>query len=274
LRDFRSTTGALLSAVARRGLVVPEEHKRHYVRVVLMRFTGVIFDVGGTLVWLFDNFYETADATTVANTLCAKGLLDISRAAGFAKSLVTWRKTHPKEGDGCRQIHTTRDALAAVMMDYDIDVNEGLLAEGEAAFNRASIAAAVPVSGMTGVIEELAAEVRLAVVSDTRSHGLVDGIVRKLGVRELFDPFITSDAFGWRKPSPRIYQAVVDAWGCPPERVLMVGDSIRKDVRGPQAVGIQAVWLQTTAGDTQDDDAEGVTVIQQPHELLPIALAR
>ncbi len=239
-----------------------------------MRFTGVIFDVGGTLVWPCDNFYETADATTVANTLCAKGLLDISRAAGFAESLVTWRKAHPKEGDSCRQIHTTRDALAAVMTDYDIDANEGLLAEGEAAFNRASIAAAVPVSGMTGVIEELSAEVRLAVVSNTRSHGLIDGIVRKLGVRELFDPFITSDAFGWRKPSPRIYKAVLDAWGCPPERVLMAGDSTPKDVHGPQAVGIQAVWLQTTAGDTQDGNAEGVTVFQQPHELLPIALAR
>lgn len=239
-----------------------------------MLFTGVVFDVGGTLVWPCDNFYETADATTVANTLCAKGLLDLSRAASFTESLVTWRKTHPKEGDGCRQIHTTRDALAAVMTDYEIAVNEELLAEGEAAFNKASIAGAVPVSGVTDVIEQLSTKVHLAVISNTRSHGLIDGIVRKLGVRDLFDPFITSDAFGWRKPSPRIYQAVLDAWECPPERVLMVGDSVRKDVRGPQAVGIQAVWLQTTAGGTRDDNVEGVTAIQQPQDLLPIALAR
>lgn len=239
-----------------------------------MRFSGVIFDVGGTLVWPGNTFYETADATTVANTLCAKELLDASRAASFAESLVAWCKTHPKEGDGCRQIHTTRDALAAVMTDYDIKADEGLLAEGEAAFNRASIAGAVPVSGITDVIEALSTKMRLAVVSNTRSHGLIDGIVRKLGVRELFDPFVTSAAFGWRKPNPRIYQAVLDAWGCPPEQVLMVGDSVRKDVRGPQAVGIQAVWLQTTAGDTQDDNVEGVTAIQQPQELLSIALAR
>lgn len=259
-------------AVVRLGLLAAGATRR-CVRVVLMRFTGVIFDVGGTLVWPGNTFYETADATTVANTLCAKGLLDTSRTASFAESLVTWCKTYPKEGDSYRQIHTTRDALAAVMTGFGITIDEGLLAEGEAAFNKASIAGAVPVAGMVDVIEELSAKVRLAVISNTRSHGLIDGIVRKLGVRELFDPFITSDAFGWRKPSPCIYQAVLDAWGCPPERVLMVGDSVRKDVRGPQAVGIQAVWLQTTAGDPQDD-AQGVTAIRQPQELLPIALAR
>lgn len=259
-------------AVVRLGLLAAGGTRR-CVSVVLMRFTGVIFDVGGTLVWPGNTFYETADATTVANTLCAKGLLDASRASSFAESLVTWCKTHPKEGDGYRQIHTTRDALAAVMTGYGITVDEGLLAECEAAFNRASIAGAVPMSGMTYVIEKLSTKMRLAVISNTRSHGLIDGIVRKLGVRELFDPFITSDAFGWRKPNPRIYQAVLDAWGCPPGRILMVGDSVRKDVRGPQAVGIQVVWLQTTAGDTQDD-TEGVTAIRQPQELLLIALAR
>ncbi|CAA9571014.1 MAG: hypothetical protein AVDCRST_MAG86-1773 [uncultured Truepera sp.] len=66
-----------------------------------MLFTGVVFDVGGTLVWPCDNFYETADATTVANTLCAKGLLDISRAAGLVTLTLSmdsrsklWAQTH------------------------------------------------------------------------------------------------------------------------------------------------------------------------------------
>ncbi len=235
-----------------------------------MPLTGVVFDVGGTLVWSCDNFYELADATTVANTLCSKGLLPPSMAASFAESLVTWRQTHPKEGDGCRQIHTTRDALAAVLTNYAITVDEKLLIEAEEAFNRASIAAAVPVAGMSDVVRALAAEVRVAVVSNTRSHGLIDGVVQKLGIRDLFDPFITSATFGWRKPSPRIYEAVLDAWGCSPERVLMVGDSIRKDVKGPQAVGMQAVWLRTTSG--ENGDLQGVTVIQCPQELLPMVL--
>jgi HAD superfamily hydrolase (TIGR01509 family) len=53
---------------------------------------------------------------------------------------------------------------------------------------------------------------------------------------------------GVAKPNPMIYQEVCERLGCQKSSVLFIGDSLRCDVRGPLAFGMQARHLNRPAG--------------------------
>jgi HAD superfamily hydrolase (TIGR01549 family) len=55
---------------------------------------------------------------------------------------------------------------------------------------------------------------------------------------------------GALKPQPKIYKVAINLVGSAPENTMFVGDTIGADVEGPQAVGIRAVHLNRSAGDT------------------------
>lgn len=62
--------------------------------------------------------------------------------------------------------------------------------------------------------------------------------------------YAMSYEIGAYKPQPEIYRAAIDLVGVPPERILFVGDTVRADVEGPRAVGMKAVHLNRSAGNT------------------------
>ena len=121
---------------------------------------------------------------------------------------------------------------------------------------------------MLNVIQALQSHVRLAIVSNTRSHHLIEGIVTKLGVREHFDPFLTSAGFGFRKPSPKLFEAVLEAWQLPAKNVVMIGDSLRKDIRPAKALEMRTIWQKL--GAKADDEVQPDAVAQKPGDILDI----
>lgn len=67
-------------------------------------------------------------------------------------------------------------------------------------------------------------------------HGLERGVSRW---------FVSGD-LGHRKPDPRIFEIVLDAFGTPPERILFVDDRSR-NLDAAAALGLQTAWLSATA---------------------------
>jgi len=65
-------------------------------------------------------------------------------------------------------------------------------------------------------------------------------ILKGLGVASFFQETITSAQVGFEKPSEKIFHYLVSAAGCPPSRILHVGDRIKDDVRGAREAGLQA----------------------------------
>lgn len=82
---------------------------------------------------------------------------------------------------------------------------------------------------------------RLAVASnfDRRLHRVCD----VLTAMNIIEKRIVSAEVGFRKPASQFYATLVDACCCPPDQILMIGDSIEHDVRGPQAAGLCAMHL-------------------------------
>jgi phosphoglycolate phosphatase-like HAD superfamily hydrolase len=89
---------------------------------------GVIFDVGGTLVYSNDDHFETANAWSAANFLRSQGFK--FDAEQFANQLVTLRNTSPKGDEDLKQINTTLEHLQLVVKHFGLelspDVMEGL----------------------------------------------------------------------------------------------------------------------------------------------------
>ncbi len=110
-------------------------------------------------------------------------------------------------------------------------------------------------SGVTDGLRALAAlGVPMGVVSN--SDGTVAAELRRLGVCYAPDGrepavagvrvgvVIDSGVVGVSKPDPAIFRIALDALGVPPSRtVLHVGDSLRYDVTGALAAGLQPVHL-------------------------------
>ena len=75
-----------------------------------------------------------------------------------------------------------------------------------------------------------AAEIPLAVVSNTLSGAAHRDFLARAGVGRLFTAQIYSDEAGVRKPNPQMIWNATDELGIPPETCWFVGDSPRRDI--------------------------------------------
>ena len=64
-----------------------------------------------------------------------------------------------------------------------------------------------------------------------------------LGLDSHLDAVTFSAEVGWRKPSPRIFEAATRALGTVAAHTVMVGDNETADVAGAHAAGMRAVLL-------------------------------
>lgn len=102
------------------------------------------------------------------------------------------------------------------------------------------------------VLEALAERYPMVLVSNF--YGNVDEVLRDFDIRKYFIGIIESAVVGIRKPDPRIFSLGVVALGVPPDRVLVVGDSLRKDILPARSIGCRTAWTKGR-GWTPDEDA-------------------
>lgn len=117
---------------------------------------------------------------------------------------------------------------------------EVMFGPSEAAWN--------PVSGVTEVLDEIdGMDVRLGLVSNASDAPNVYRLMEKAAIEVYFDPIVVSAAHGWRKPSAKIFQSVLDRWQLPPEQAVMVGDTLGADIFGAQQMGLRNIWIRSSA---------------------------
>ena len=95
-------------------------------------------------------------------------------------------------------------------------------------------------------------------------YGNIDEVLRHYGIRHLFKGIIESAVVGIRKPNPTLFKLGVDALELEPHEVLVVGDSLRKDILPAEQLGCQVLWLKGK-GWTDDEDRQ-----THPHTITRI----
>lgn len=127
---------------------------------------------------------------------------------------------------------------------------------------KASVAGAVP------VLEKLHKRFPLVLVSNF--YGNIETVLKDFGIDGMFVKIIESAVVGVRKPDPDIFSMGVKALGLKPDEVVVIGDSLKKDIMPALKAGCHAVWIKGKPWDAGEPDnpPAGVPVISSLNELV------
>ena len=92
------------------------------------------------------------------------------------------------------------------------------------------------------VLNQLHEHYRVVIVSNF--YGNLRTVLQEFGLLNLVDDVIESAAVGVRKPDRRIFQLGLKALDMQPAEVLVVGDSIKNDIRPAHELGCHTAWLK------------------------------
>jgi REG-2-like HAD superfamily hydrolase len=111
---------------------------------------------------------------------------------------------------------------------------------------------------------------RLGVISNW--DGNLPDMCQEWGIAPFFDFILASWGVGYAKPNPLIFREAVRRAGVSPDAILHVGDNFGADVRGAQAAGLGAVWLNRQSL-AVPDSCTAITSLDQLLPLLGASLA-
>lgn len=118
------------------------------------------------------------------------------------------------------------------------------------------------------VLRALSGSYPLVLVSNF--YGNVDEVLRSFGIRGYFRGIIESAVVGVRKPSPAIFRLGCVALGMETGNVLVVGDSLRKDIEPARSIGCQTAWIKGRGWTAEEDAAADPALIPSLHALLAL----
>jgi putative hydrolase of the HAD superfamily len=95
------------------------------------------------------------------------------------------------------------------------------------------------------VLRRLAKRFKLGIVSNF--YGNLDGILASEGLRDLFGVVADSTVVGASKPEAAIFNHALAALGSTAADALMVGDSLARDMRGAEGLGMPHAFLSQAA---------------------------
>ena len=75
-------------------------------------------------------------------------------------------------------------------------------------------------------------------------YGNIATVLKEFSLDGIFDTIIESAVVGVRKPDPRIFTLGVEALGLNPDEVVVVGDSMDKDIIPAGKAGCHTVWFK------------------------------
>jgi HAD superfamily hydrolase (TIGR01549 family) len=96
---------------------------------------------------------------------------------------------------------------------------------------------------LPSLLKRMHKKYRLAVVSNMSFSEAIFQSLEEFDIYKHFDTIIVSGVLGWRKPSPRIFQAALQALHVKAEEAVFVGDSPIADMEGAKHLGMKTVLV-------------------------------
>lgn len=117
------------------------------------------------------------------------------------------------------------------------------------------------------VLLELKKQYPMVLVSNF--YGNIGTVLKEFGLDGIFSTVIESAVVGVRKPDPKIFTLGVEALGLQPDEVIVVGDSMDKDIVPAKKAGCRTIWFKGE-GWTDDpvDETNVDKVITNLREIL------
>jgi HAD superfamily hydrolase (TIGR01549 family) len=232
------------------------------IKPVSRHFEAIIFDLGGTLIYFEGSWPEVmAEAgMELHRSLTAAGL-DLDQDA-FMREFHTQLETYYVERESDYREYTTLYVVQKVLQVWDyLDVDESVIREGLQALYEVT-------EGHWHVEQDTALTLktlgdkgyRLGLISNAGDDADVQTLVDNANLRDYFEIIITSAAEGIRKPSPHIFNKMLNFWGIEPSQAAMVGDTLSADILGASKAGLYSIWI-TRRADTPANQALAAEII-------------
>lgn len=103
---------------------------------------------------------------------------------------------------------------------------------------------------------------RYPMVLVSNFYGNVESVLRDFGLDHYFRSIVESAVVGVRKPDPRIFELGVEALGMAPAEVLVVGDSLTKDIIPAESIGCRTAWIKGRPWFKDSDDVVRPDIIE------------
>lgn len=206
-----------------------------------MAVTTVIFDAGGTLVYLDYAFFsrELRRAGIVTSVRA------IRHAEYAAKAEIDRRLLHAVADTD----ETRRRPYFTALLDHlgvETELATRLIEYFDAVHKQDNLWRKM-LPSTPAVLSTLRNRgLTLGVISN--ADGRIRSILQKCGIAQLFDTLIDSHDVGVEKPDPRIFTLALERLQVRPDQALYVGDIYGIDVVGAERAGLSAVLLDPLGG--------------------------
>jgi 2-haloalkanoic acid dehalogenase type II len=209
----------------------------------------VLFDLGGTLIY-FDSDWSKVlreAGRAMAHNLCDQGY-EVDEE-GFTESFTIRMEGYRMERDQDGEEDTTAAILSQALTQagHPETPDTAIRAALRTFYAVTQLHWRVEADTISTLQTLQAAGYRLGILSNAADDEDVRQLVHLTGIEPYMEHIFTSARVGLRKPHSRMFEVALQAFGVNAAHAAMVGDKLSADVRGAQAVGMFAVWVNRRA---------------------------
>jgi len=203
----------------------------------MMRFKGILFDYGHTLVWF--PHYREIRLLSVRNVQRKLRALGVSVETSRIQALID-EYAHRKKSQRVGIDAEFREILSGLgVAGYSEDDLQQIIHMHW----RPYVQDAHARKGAEDLLNYLKSKgFKLGIVANIWSGGM-NPALEKLGLDSFFDAMIASVDVGYQKPEPEIFQLALKRLRLNAEETIMVGDNSTSDIQGAHNLGICTVRL-------------------------------
>jgi putative hydrolase of the HAD superfamily len=230
----------------------------------MMRFRGILFDYGHTLVWF--PHYKEIQLLSVSNVQRRLRALGVSVEVSRIQSLID-KYAHRKKSQ---------------RVGIDAEFREILSALGVARYSEDDLQQIIQLHWHPYVQDARARKGAKNLLNFLKSRGFKLGIVaniwsggmnpalEKLGLDSFFDATIASVDVGYQKPDPEIFQLALKRLRLNTKEAIMIGDNPTSDIQGAHNLGLCTVRLMRGPNRMEPDAVEADFKIKNLSKLADI----
>jgi putative hydrolase of the HAD superfamily len=268
---FKKAPGCVLPG--RDGVVLPRSNGTG------MTIQAVFFDMGGTLESFGYTRQQRLEATPgLQQRLLSAGIdLHLGNEQLFDVVSAGLERYHQWSLNSLEELPPQRVWREYILAGCPIDFNrldaiaEDLMLYYETHYYQRQMRPEMP--AVLEAIRQMG--LKIGLISNVCSHGLVPAKLNEYGIRHYFDPIVLSCEYGRRKPDPAIFHYAARLANVPTGECVYVGDRIARDIVGARRAGFRlAVQIINDFDHGEEDEgAEPDAVIHRMTELLDILKA-
>ena len=128
------------------------------------------------------------------------------------------------------------------------------------------------IDGAVEAVRRLAPEFRLGVASSS-NRPLIEAVLERAGIADLFDAVVSSEEVAGGKPAPDVYLEAMRRLGAEPERTAAIEDS-SNGIRSAHAAGMRVIALPNTHYPPAEDALALAAAVLSSPDVLSAALVR